>query len=268
MENQIIEANETSNLNITVTPLAMAEQIAREHEEFTIKYVVGGRLALYDLLGKMLATVQEFLSAPDCEQLIEKVRESLHGLGIKTQRNTSDVALLVRYMTRTDRKTTHVYTRAIEAALENGIATDAMRDFIDGSGGIEKIRASRVVDAEGNVSHSYSAVDYEAIAEEYLSLKTYVPLGKFDSRSAFDQILNNNTAFEYFVCSRRIDGFHILAKLPSTPEFERMAIRHLAESLASDPEGTAKGMSKLRDTVAAIKQQKMMDNTAVIQAAN
>ena len=102
--------------------------------------------------------------------------------GFKLIQPTADVALLVRNMTRSDRKSTHFYTRAIEAALENGIATDAMRDFIDGSGGIEKIRASRVVDAEGNVSHSYSAVDYEAIAEEYLSLKTYVPLGKFDSR--------------------------------------------------------------------------------------
>ena len=268
MDNQIIEANETSNLNITVTPLAMAEQIAREHEEFTIKYVVGGRLALYDLLGKMLATVQEFLSAPDREQLIEKVRESLHGLGIKTQRNTSDIALLVRYMTRTDRKTTHVYTRAIEAALENGIATDAMRDFIDGNGGIEKIRASRAVDAQGNVSHSYSTVDYEAIAEEFLSLKIYVPLGKFEACAAFDSFRSNDAAFEYFVCTRRIDGYHILAKLPPTGEFEQIAIRHLAQNMASDPEGTAKGMKKLRETVAAIKQQKMMDKMAVIQAAN
>ncbi len=252
---ETIEATDASNLQITLTPLAMAEQIAREHEEFTIKYVVGGRLALYDLLGRMLTTVQQFLTAVDREQLLESVRASLHELGFKTQSNTSDIALLVRYMTRTDRKTTHVYTRAIEAALENGVAVDGMRDFIDGNGGIEKIRASRAVDARGNVSHSYSAVDYEAIAEEYLSLKTYVPLGKFEANAAFDGFRSNSAAFEYFVCTRRIDGYHILAKLPPTPEFERLAIRHLAQSLASDPAGTDRGMRKLRETVAEIKQQ-------------
>lgn len=264
MKNQIIEANESSNLTITVTPLAMAEQIAREHEEFTIKYVVGGRLALYDLLGKMLDTVQQFLAAPDRDQLIDKVRASLQQLGIKTQHNTSDIAVLVRYMTRTDRKTTHVYTRAIEAALENGVAIDGMRDFIDGQGGIEKIRASRAVDAEGNVSHSYSPIDYEAIAEEYLSLKTYVPLGKFDAHPAFDAFRSNSAAFEYFVCTRRIDGYHILTKLPPTAEFERVAIRYLAQTMASDPDGTAKGMSKLREAVAEVQLQKMKNSTAEI----
>jgi hypothetical protein len=258
-----IETTDASNLKITLTPLAKAEQIALEHEEFTIKYAVGGRLALYDLLGKMLAVVQQFLAATDREQLMDVVRTSLRGLGIKTQSNTSDIALLVRYMTRTDRKTTHVYTRAIEAALENGVAVDDMRDFIDGNGGIEKIRASRAVDAEGNVSHSYSAVDYEAIAEEYLSLKTFVPMGKFDANPAFDDFRSNSAAFEYFVCTRRIDGYHILSKLPPTAEFERLAIRHLAQSLASDSAGTDSGMRKLRETVAEIKQlqQAIADST-------
>ncbi|MCD8503548.1 MAG: hypothetical protein LRY53_08075 [Burkholderiaceae bacterium] len=268
MENQMIESTSAMPAVINHSPLDMADEVAREHEEFTVKYVVGGRLALYDLLGKMLATVQQFLSSADREQLIEEVRASLHGLGIKTQRNTSDIALLVRYMTRTDRKATHVYTRAIEAALENGVAVDGMRDFIDGSGGIEKIRASRAVDAQGNVSHSYSAVDYEAIAEEYLSLKTYVPMGKFDASPAFDSFRSNSAAFEYFVCTRRIDGYHILAKLPPTAEFERVAIRYLAQTMASDPDGTAKGMSKLRAAVAEVKQQKMADITAAINAAD
>lgn len=252
---ETIKKTDASTLKIMLTPLAMAEKIALEHEEFTIKYVVGGRLALYDLLGKMLAVVQQLMAATDREQLMDEVRASLRGLGIKIQSNTSDIALLVRYMTRTDRKTTHVYTRAIEAALENGIATDAMRDFIDSSGGIEKIRASRAVDAQGNVSHSYSTVDYEAIAEEFLNLKIYVPLGKFEACAAFDSFRSNDAAFEYFVCTRRIDGYHILAKLPPTGEFEQIAIRQLAQKMASDPEGTAKGMSKLRETVAEIKQQ-------------
>ena len=52
-------------LQISKTLIGQADDIAAAHEHFTTHYVVGGRMALYSLLGDMLALINSFEAAPD-----------------------------------------------------------------------------------------------------------------------------------------------------------------------------------------------------------
>jgi 2-methylaconitate cis-trans-isomerase PrpF len=135
----------SGNLVVTKTLIGQAEDLAAEHEAFNTNYVIGGRQALYSLLGKIAALVEQFDAAVDKDELLEIVRTQLQEqYGIKTQHNTSDITVLVRYITPADRKTAHVYTRAIETARANQIAPAHFAGYLEQAGGVERIRAVNV----------------------------------------------------------------------------------------------------------------------------
>ena len=130
------------NLVVTKSLIGQAEDLAAEHEAFNTNYVIGGRKALYSLLGKIAVLVDQFDAAVDKADLIKIVRKNLQEqYGIKTQDNTSDITVLVRYITRAERKTAHVYARAIETARANQIAPAQFTEYLEQAGGIEQIRA-------------------------------------------------------------------------------------------------------------------------------
>lgn len=105
MEMKQIDAEEGSKLVITQTLIGQANLLASEHETFNEKYIVGGRRVLYELLAKMLELVNSFEQAVDKDELLGKIRSELQDkYGINTATNTSTTALLVRYITRADRK--------------------------------------------------------------------------------------------------------------------------------------------------------------------
>ena len=55
----------SGNLVVTKTLIGQAEDLAAEHEAFNTNYVIGGRQALYSLLGKIAALVEQFDAAVD-----------------------------------------------------------------------------------------------------------------------------------------------------------------------------------------------------------
>lgn len=249
-----------SGLVVTKTLIAQADEIASAHEHFTTHYVVGGRVALYELLGRMLAVVRQFDQAEDREELIAKIKHRLRTeFGIKTQANSSDTAVLIRYMTRTDRKTTHVYARALEAAMVKAIEPARLPLFIEQHGGIEKIRA----DGVGETAHA-DAIDPVAeriaLAYEYLSCRTELPLASFRASEAIDRDGNSGSAFDFFVCTRGADGqFHILSRLPCSTDFERVAIRHLSNEIGSDIERARQAIGMLRTKAKRSRETRLLN---------
>jgi len=234
------------NLVVTKTLIGQADEIAAAHEHFTTHYVVGGRMALYSLLGEMLALINDFESAIDREDLLVNIKRRLRTeFGIKTQKNSSDIAVLIRYMTRADRKTAHVYTRVIEAAKANNIAPEQLPSFIEGAGGVERIRAlSASLDSSDACVSSEEKI---ALAEEYLSCRAELPLASFEATEYLDQFGSNSAAYEYFVCTRKRDGrYHIMSRLPATAEFERIAIKQLADMVCADMERARTGVMTMR----------------------
>ena len=228
--------------------MTRVDEIAQQHEEFYVSYVVGGRKALYKLLGSMLGVVQLVLNSVEKDQLIKDCKHVLRNSGIKTQSNSSDVAVMVRYMTRTDRKTTHVYARAIEAALAQGIGADGFSDFAEESGGLENIRALSVTKLDGSYSADADSTDYDAMTKEFLYLRTLVPVGKFEGTAALNAIEPDSAvSYEYMVCVRRGDSsYDIVTKIPADAAFEQQAIDCLSRVFKRNPASNKEGMDKLR----------------------
>ena len=252
-------------LQISKTLIGQADDIAAAHEHFTTHYVVGGRMALYSLLGDMLALINSFEAAPDREDLIAAVKQRLRSeFGIKTQRNSSDVAVLIRYMTRADRKTAHVYTRAIEAARAAGVVPEQVPAFIEGVGGVERIRA---VSANANTSTEGEDVALERIAltEEYLSCRAELPLADFEATAFLDQFNASGVTYAYFVCTRKGDGkFHVISPLPPTAEFERVAIRYLSQMVCKDKVAAQHGIASLRRRADEVIKARRADEAVLV----
>ncbi len=234
----------TTELVVTKTLIGQADDIAAAHERFTAHYVVGGRSALYTLLGEMLNVINCIEASSERNRLIKIIKDRLRDkFGIKTQKNTSDLAVLVRYMTRADRKTVHVYTRVIEAAKKSGIQPGQLPSFIEGAGGIERIRALGADGAEDTLDMS----ERIALTEEYLSCRTELPLAHFDANELLDLYGSKSSAFSYFVCTRTCSGqFYVLSPLPPTAEFERIATRHLSTLVCEDINRAREGIANLR----------------------
>lgn len=232
------------SLVVTKTLIGQADEIAAAHEHFTTHYVVGGRMALYSLLGQMLALINAFESAIDREDLLAKVKYRLRSeFGIKTQKNSSDISVLIRYMTRADRKTTHVYARTIEAAKANGITPAQLPAFIEGAGGVERIRALASTD-HTRADIKDCAENRMALTKEYLRCKSALPLASFEMVESEKDLGSNEAAYAYFIGTRTEDGrYQILSRLPATEEFEQLALNSLSVLVCNDLEHALNGIT-------------------------
>jgi uncharacterized protein (DUF2164 family) len=240
------EEKSRTKLVVTKSLIAQADEVASAHEQFNLQYVVGGRAALYQLLGRMLSLVQQFESAPDRKELISKIRRQLRSEhGIKTQANSSDTTVLVRYMTRTDRKTAHVYARAIESAKANSISCDQLPSYIEKAGGLEQIRLDgSMSDASENNRDQAERVE---LAEEYLRCRAEVPIQSFDANRLFDNLDKGGALYSYFVCARKGDGkYYILSRIPASRDFERLVVRNFSELIGEDLAEAKEVVSGLR----------------------
>ena len=79
MSTEIIESNIEigSELVVTKTIIGQADDLALEHEDFNDRYIVTGRLALYELIGKIYALFGQLESSIDKEEQIKMLKDLL-----------------------------------------------------------------------------------------------------------------------------------------------------------------------------------------------
>ena len=102
---------------------------------------------MYALLADTLAIYDEnFLKATDQERkdLRKELEEKLKADGIKVQRNTITLTMLVRYVFGSDRKRAHGYAYVLKAAVSQQVAANALPAYIAEQGGIEEIKRKMV----------------------------------------------------------------------------------------------------------------------------
>ncbi len=86
-----------TNTQIAVvnTIIGQADDLAKEHEDFYEGYIVAGRKALYELLGKIYSLSEQLNAAADREDQVALLKLALASQhGIRTQENTSDTTVL------------------------------------------------------------------------------------------------------------------------------------------------------------------------------
>lgn len=243
--NEVIE--EKSSLVVTKTLIGQAENLAAEHEAFNTNYVIGGRQALYSLLGKIAALVEQFDAAVDKDELLEIVRTQLQEqYGIKTQHNTSDITVLVRYITRADRKTAHVYSRAIETARANQIAPVQLAGYLEQAGGVERIRANGVENIDNGISKPNLQEKLD-LTRKYLNARREFPIATVGVSAK--QAVNFGAAshLNVLICSEREGRYYVLAKISADETLEKKLVEALAQQLPDDLKQVDKNIDRFYD---------------------
>jgi hypothetical protein len=235
MNTALIEENkeEKSQLVITKSLVCQADDLAEEHEQFNTNYIVGGRLALYELLGKMFDLYKVLEVSPDKKVLLGEMKHRLvHDHRIRVQANSSDAGILVRYITRAERKTAHIYARVIEQALINQIPSEHFVDYIEQCGGIEQMRLSGVDQAKA-VENEQTLKDNQELAWKYCKAREELPFASFPLKNIFDYLGKEKVWFEYYVCAKRGDKRYVVANIPADKAFEERAITLIGNDLAT-----------------------------------
>uniref|UniRef100_UPI004048822F hypothetical protein n=1 Tax=Polynucleobacter sp. TaxID=2029855 RepID=UPI004048822F len=239
MNTELIEVNkdDMGTLESTRSLLSQAEDLAREHEEFNDRYIVAGRKALYELLGKIYALAEELDRCIDREDQVSLLKKVLlEKYGIRSQENTSDTTVLVRYITQADRKTAHVYSRAIEAARINRVDSSSFAGFIEQAGGIERIRSDNAAPAQTN--KEVEAIEAESelrfeLARKYLTARTELPLASFKLGKRYLRSSKSNS-FKQFICYERGGRYYVLEEQLVDRTQELKIISELSEKFGDD----------------------------------
>ena len=236
---------ETTSLIVTKSLIGQAEDLATEHELFNEQYVVNGRKALYALLDKIFLLAQQFEASPDKEDLYRIIKTDLaEKYHIKAQANSSNVAMLVRYITRAERKTAHVYARAIESAMARKIPSLSFEQYVEMCGGLEKIRIDGV---DTSVKSPKQLVDEEkmSLSRKFLEARFEMPFASFKTPKAFEGMTNPNCEFELVICKWVGDEYRVVGKLAPTLENEYLMLREFSTFLFSE----GNSIEKVRDAV-------------------
>jgi hypothetical protein len=228
-DDAVLDLNQyLDKVKVSKTLIAQADDLAVEHERFHTNYVIAGRMALYALLGKIYELVLKVESSVDCEFFVDQMRKSLKiKHSIRTQENSSIAALVVRYVTRADRKTAHVYARAIESAKASQVPAIGFSDYVDEQGGVEKIRSNQAQDGKPSIqtriTETQDVANHPSVLS-YLRARTEFPKSSF----AFKSELADEEECEYsvFVCRKRQGRYLVLDQLDLS---EQTDLRELLE---------------------------------------
>jgi hypothetical protein len=236
MNTELIEVKKEKQNQIVISKslVHQADDLAEEHEQF-MNYIVTGRYALYELLGKIYALYKQLEAAPNKDNLLKDMRFKLAKTHrIRTQVNTSDLGLLVRYITRADRKTAHVYARAIEIAIKNEIGLDDFVGYIHNQGGIEHMRAFGV-DSNLKRIEINNANEKLEITKQHLLALAEKPYAEIELNQNLNQF-GQGCFYDYFigVSTNSSKKYRIIGKINADKDFEFKVLKSFADMIDLD----------------------------------
>lgn len=233
--------------------ITQADDLALEHERFHDHYVIGGRAALYTMLQKIYELVLKMETSQDRHFFVQQMRKTLKSkYGIRTQENSTPAAVVVRYITRADRKTAHVYARAIEVAIESQVPTLGFSEFLEEQGGVEKIRANNANHQQTAQSDSSASTNLAYGVTDYLDSKSEFPIASFHVREG--PANSDCDDFEVFVCRKRHGRYLVLNRLKLGSEHDLEAV--LKDGLSNELEEFNHAPQKFISKALGIRQKR------------
>jgi hypothetical protein len=117
-------------------------------------------------------------------------------------------------VTRADRKTAHVYARAIEAAKASHVPAVGFSDYVDEQGGVEKIRSTQA--QISNPEHKRFLIETEPALKppsvlRYLRTRSEFPKASFLFNS--EKVQEEECDFSIFVCIKGRGRYMVLDQL-------------------------------------------------------
>lgn len=224
-----------------IRPYAVAAgKIASNFESITKKIAAFETQMLYKYLGQTFELYKQIETDKKNKDLFyDHLRWHLKENGIKTNKNTSEISLLIRLIFKVKPKTAHLYSRAIEAAYEAKVKPTAFIEYVEAEGGLEKLRISQV---EKEKAEQYRASLKKAndLAWRYLRAMEAKPLAVTEI-----PLKNTHVTPNHFVIMVGI-GFgqpgnpnknaeiRVLSCLPSAKDTEDFVIGSIAKNFATN----------------------------------
>jgi hypothetical protein len=146
-------------IDINQAIITHADTLAERHASYVNEFVTRANTELYEILAEIHKLYEQVQSSKQRDKLVKKIRQRLKSShNIKTQANTKTATLVVKLVTRANRKTSHVYSRVLEVAIAAGVNSDGLVEFIKLKGGIDKVRmavnsAETVAQANATAKH-------------------------------------------------------------------------------------------------------------------
>ncbi len=155
-----------------INAIEQCDLIAKMNKEFHDQYIVRGNQALYKILSNIYEVAIKIDLSIAKDQIYKKMREILKERGIKTQTNTPNLTVLVKYIVGGDRKTATNYTRVLSVAIEENIAVNELAEYISRRGGIGQIYETEQKHNAKKLANEFSN-DRLTLLREYFLLKQW-----------------------------------------------------------------------------------------------
>lgn len=215
----------TTKIDINQAIITHAESLAQRHASYVNEFVTRANTELYEILAEIHKLYEQVDGSKQRDKLVKKIRQCLKSShNIKTQVNTKTTTLVVKLVTRANRKTSHVYSRVLEVAIAAGVKSDGLVEFIKLKGGIDKVRmavdcAETVAQANATAKHLRQQLRSE--------LNNIQGIGKADF-SAISHTLPHacDVDFEHLLCrfNNETKAYEIVAIMYPNSTFETLAM--------------------------------------------
>ena len=121
----------------------------KSYDEFDTKNTEAKNSKLYKLLADIQAFAENVKAQPNLDDIIKGMRHKLvNEFDIKTQANSPALNIIVRYVTRTNRKNACVYARVLKVAEARNIKSTELEGFIISKNGIQNVHPDLTVKQE------------------------------------------------------------------------------------------------------------------------
>ncbi|PUE27973.1 hypothetical protein [Limnohabitans sp. Jir72] len=197
---------------------------------------------LYCLLGECLGVFNAtFIKVTDDQRraLRSELTSKLSAAGVKVQKNTTSLMMLVRFVFNSDRKRAHGYATVLAAAIADGVSPTDLPAYILAAGGVEEIKRRQVKSAEAIAKH-------QKIEDAKANVMLEVELAAATTPLATVQIEDVTGTFALLLVKPSLNGsaavVGVLSELPESMVkalITRMAKVRVSEQQQADLTNTA-----------------------------
>jgi hypothetical protein len=207
---KITKAQAKRDLEATIANvLATGNALAIKHDDYFETYITKGNNALTVLLTEIMVFAETVFASTDVEAVIKALRTKLkNSYDIRVQKNSTDIGVIVRYVTRTNRKNANVYAKTLKAAFDAGKTSAELADFIVEKRKVDKIREKTANAAAGElkVKNRHGVVFYTKDWLTALAENNAIATFEVDDERELElHDMTRGCEFKYMICKRLDD---------------------------------------------------------------
>ena len=132
--------NNTSSVSVEI--IKKLDVLSVQRENFENNELRGSNKKLYDILSEVYSIFNEIEidDKKSKKSTFEEMKSILKERGVKVQKNSPPLTILIRYVFNSDRVRSYNYNRVIQYAIKNNVAPEKLQDYIEECGGVEECK--------------------------------------------------------------------------------------------------------------------------------